>query len=661
MLKLLLGHWQAHRQPLPFVLTDDPLYCSHLTKAPFPEVYSVNRVNPIFEDDEPPPSPIPLKRSVSDETRYSIRRSNEAEEPFPLDRSLSDETRYSIKRSISDETRYSLKRSLSEERRENETRSSDDTGYSSSGHLKSVTTADSLTTDDAASLRHMSSDSEDYSQPEAVVVSVDVHRVSYPEDVIVLSTSSSPSRTFSANSISSHYSDSPYDSLTMSSNEDNRQKMNSKKPNLAVREKLQRLLEKGTDRSSESFLDSLEAKTPAVEHEIEKTKGDLMQSLTRALSGRVPNNKEDSNEGGETVTRTDSALDISQKSLDLKSISSSTSPKTLYFSNSSITNGVTRQDESSPASSISFVKHKRPRNSKHPAEKESKRGSLESSQESSDSKKSHKCKLCENAKRPLAFHQLLPGHWSYDNVYLPQISGMCCSCVHHPPSFPPSSDDDVFYPLYYPQDVARARHSWANPTSKEFLEKVPKRKRSAEDKSTSTNKDKNQKVALPRYSPDGSSRETTDSSTDSSQLKKSLSERRSLREPKKCKCEHCLASVLDKNRPHQGSHTCPCHYLQHRRVKFASDTDVSQHKHMHSVPIHFGKDGKSKLANGETINAAFVMNLPHLNGHALSNSQGGKVNGLKSKKAPPLIPRGLKEPIKVSSVFRRYLKVSIFE
>ncbi|KAG8174089.1 hypothetical protein JTE90_027686, partial [Oedothorax gibbosus] len=247
------------------------------------------------------------------------------------------------------------------------------------------------------------------------------------------------------------------------------------------------------------------------------------------------------------------------------------------------------------------------------------------------------------------FHQLLPGHWSYDNVYLPHISGMCCSCVHHSPSFPPSSDDDVFYPMYFPQDMARVRHSWANPISRDFMtDKSPKRKRSTEDKTTSSNsKDKNS----PRYSPDGSSRETSDSSTNSNQLKKSLVERRSLREPKKCKCEHCLASVLDKNRSHYGGHTCPCHSLSDRRVKFASDTDVSHHKHMHSIPINLGKEG-SKLVNGEPINAAFVMNLPYLNGHALSNNQESKDNGLKSKKAPPLVPRGRKEPIKVD--YRAY-------
>ncbi|GFT38523.1 uncharacterized protein NPIL_225071 [Nephila pilipes] len=627
MLKLLLSHWQAHREPLPFVLTDDPLYCSHLTKSPFPEVYSVNRVNPIFEDEE-------------NETKSEI-------------------------------SSIHLKRSLSEERRENETRASDDTGYSSSSHFKSVTTADSLT-DDVGSLeaRHMSSDSDEFSQPEEVVVSVDVHRVSYPEDVIVLSSNSSNcSHTFSANSYSSHCGESsdtsqdPYDSLTMSSNADDKQKTEAKRPNSLIREKLQRLLEKGNDQSTETVLDSLEPK-PSMDREIEKTRNDLMKSLTRALNNKVPNKIEDN----EMVTRTDSALDdppqARPKSLDRKSNSSSTSPKTLYFSQTSSqkdTNGVTRQDESSGSSSISFAKPRKHRNNKHSTEKESKRTSMTSNQESTDSKKSHeshKCKLCENANRPLAFHQLLPGHWSYDNVYLPQMSGMCCSCMHHRHgnSFLPSSDDDVFYPMYYPSDVARARHSWAPYTnSRVLLDNPPKRKRPSEDKSFSTSQKENSREGSgTRYSPDGSSRETD--SSDSNQLKKSLSERRSLREPKKCKCEHCLETAFDKNGippSNLGSHTCPCHCLSHRRVKFASDTDVSQHRHMHSVPIRLGKDGE-KLGNGEPINAAFVMSLPHLNGHALSNNQAVKENGLKSKMAPPLIPRGLKEPIKMDELYRSY-------
>ncbi|GIY06383.1 uncharacterized protein CEXT_365261 [Caerostris extrusa] len=630
MLKLLLSHWQAHREPLPFVLTDDPLYCSHLTKSPFPEVYSVNRVNPIFEDEE-------------HEDAKSVVSSH-----------------------------IHLKRSLSEERRENETRASDDTGYSSSSHFKSVTTADSLT-DDVGSLeaRHMSSDSDEYSQPEEVVVSVDVHRVSYPEDVIVLSSNSSNcSHTYSANSYSSHCeggsdsSQEPFDSLTMSSTTEDRSKNEGRRPNSLVREKLQKLLERGNEQSAEMFLDSLEAK-PSTDREIEKTKSDLMKSLTRALHNKVPNKGEAV--VNETVTRTDSALDdqpqTRPKSLDRKSTSSSTSPKTLYFSQSSSqrdSNGVTRQDESSASSSISFKPRKH--RSKHPSEKESKRNSTTSNQESTDSKKSHdthKCKLCENAHRPLAFHQLLPGHWSYDNVYLPQISGMCYSCMHHHHhgnSFLPSSDDDVFYPMYYPPDVARARHSWAPYTnSRILLENPPKRKRASEDKSYSTSqKGTSKEGSNTRYSPDGSSRETD--SSDSNPLKKSLSERRSLREPKKCKCEHCLESALDKDGihpPHMGSHTCPCHCLSHRRVKFASDTDVSQHRHMHSVPFRLGKDGE-KLVNGEPINAAFVMSLPHLNGHALSNSQGIKENGLKSKMSPPLIPRGLKEPIKMDELYRSY-------
>ncbi|GBM43335.1 hypothetical protein AVEN_97003-1 [Araneus ventricosus] len=622
MLKLLLSHWQAHREPLPFVLTDDPLYCSHLTKSPFPEVYSVNRVNPIFEDDE---------IEAQSESSY-----------------------------------IHLKRSLSEEQRENETRASDDTGYSSSTHFKSVTTADSLT-DDVGSLeaRHMSSDSDEYSQPEEVIVSVDVHRVSYPEDVIVLSSNSSNcSHTFSANSYSSNCEESsdisqePFDSLTMSSTADDRSKSETKRPNSLVREKLQRLLEKGNDQSAETFLDSLDAK-PAVEREMEKTKSDLMKSLTRALNNKVPNR----DERQETVTRTDSALDVQQagsKSLDGKSISSSTSPKTLYFSqNSSQRNsGVTRQDESSNSSLSSFVKPRKHRSNKHSSEKESKRTSTTSNQESFDTKKSHeshKCKLCENAHRPLAFHQLLPGHWSYDNVYLPQMSGVCCSCMHHHVnSMLPSSDDDVFFPMYYhPPDVARARHSWAPYTNSRALpDNPPKRKKSSEDKSASTTlKTNSRESSNAKYGSDGSSRGTD--SSDSNQLKKSLSERRSLREPKKCKCEHCLASALDKDGVHLGSHTCPCHCLSHRRVKFASDSDVSQHRHMHSVPFRIGKDGE-KLINGDPINAAFVMSLPHLNGHALSGNQGVTENGLKSKMSTPIIPRGLKEPIKMDELYRSY-------
>ncbi|KAF8778624.1 hypothetical protein HNY73_015327 [Argiope bruennichi] len=575
MLKLLLSHWQAHREPLPFVLTDDPLYCSHLTKSPFPEVYSVNRVNPIFEDDE-----IETKSEIS-----SIH----------------------------------LKRSLSEEQRENETRASDDTGYSSSTHFKSVTTADSLT-DDVGSLeaRHMSSDSDEYSQPEEVIVSVDVHRVSYPEDVIVLSSNSSNcSHTFSANSYSSNFEESsdisqePYDSLTMSSTADERPKIETKRPN---------------------SLTPSDAK-PSVEREMEKTKSDLMKSLTRVLNNKVPNR----DERQETVTRTDSALDdqhVRSKSLDRKSTSSSTSPKTLYFSqNSSQRNsGVTRQDESSNSSLISFTKPRKHRSNKHSSEKESKRNSTTSNQESFDTKKSHeshKCKLC-----------------------------MCCSCMHHHVnSMIPSSDDDVFFPMYYhPPDVARARHSWAPYTNSRVLpDNLPKRKRSSEDKSASTTqKDNSRETSSTRYGSDGSSRETD--SSDSNQLKKSLSERRSLREPKKCKCEHCLESALDKNGVHPsqlGSHTCPCHCLSHRRVKFASDSDVSQHRHMHSVPFRIGKDGE-KLINGDPINAAFVMSLPHLNGHALSSNQGVKENGLKSKMASPIIPRGLKEPVKMDELYRSY-------
>ncbi|XP_035206314.1 uncharacterized protein LOC118181311 [Stegodyphus dumicola] len=648
MLKLLLSHWQTHREPLNFVLTDDPLYCSHLTKSPFPEVYSVNRVNPIFEDDE-----------------------NETKNETPTLR---------------------LKRSLSEERRENETRASDDTGYSSSGQFKSLTTADSLT-DDVGSLeaRHMSSDSDEYSHPEAVVVSADVHRVSYPEDVIVLSSSASSnsSHIFSANSYSSHYggssdsSQEPFDSLTMSSLTDtslreDRQKSGStdaKRPNSLIKEKLQRLLERGNERSSETFLDSLDPKpsSAVADNEIEKTKMDLMKSLTRALNNKVPKREQVSpSNSEEAVTRTDSALSdhhSQAKSVDRKSTSSTTSPKTPNSSKKSPSrkdsNGVTRQDESSGSSSISFTKSRKYqlRSSKYQStEKESKR-ERESPRESSGSQQthsSHKCKLCENAHRPLAFHQLLPGHWSYDNVYLPQISGMCCPCMHHHhhnPLYQPSSDDDVFYPLYYHHDLARARHSWAPySTPKNFLDNNSKpHNRSSEDKGVSTSSKENLRNSSgPRYSPDGSSRET-DSSHISNRLKQSLSERRSLREPKKCKCEHCLASVLDKDTSNPSNfpnHPCTCYCLSHRRVKFASDTDVSQHRHIHSAPMRVLKDG-NKLANGDTINAAFVMNLPHLNGHALTN-QGAKDNGLKSKKAPPLIPRGLKEPIKMDELYRTY-------
>ncbi|XP_015927251.1 nucleolar protein dao-5 isoform X2 [Parasteatoda tepidariorum] len=618
MLKLLLGHWQAHREPLPFVLTDDPLYCSHLTKSPFPEVYSVNRVNPIFEDEE--------------------------------------EDTKSVSSSIH------LKRSLSEERRENETRASDDTGYSSCSHPKSLTTAGSLT-DDVVSLeaRHMSSDSDECSQPEAVIVSADVHRVSYPEDVIVLSSSNSSncSQTFSANSYfggSSESSQDPFDSLTMSStvtenvtNNDYLPKKEVKIPNSAVRERLQKLLERGNDRPEEVFLDSLEVKPP-VEPDMEKTKTDLMKSLTRALNTKVPNRSSNLPQSNNSVTRTDSALDLNDKSLDRRSTTSSTTPKTLNFSNKSTSNGVTRQDDSSGSSSSSYLKPRKyqQRATKH---KDHKRESTSSTQDSSDSKKSHKCKLCENVHRPLAFHQLLPGHWSYDNVYLPQIPrGMCCSCMHRH-SFPHSSDDDVFYPIYYPPDIARARHSWAPyPSSQMHLDSAGKHHKSSEDRSTSTSSKENSKDS-PRYSPDGSSREHE--STDSGQLKKSLSERRSLREPKKCKCEHCLASVLDKDKSHLASHSCPCCYIPHRRVKFASDTDLSQHKHIHPPPLRLGKD-VDKLIKGEPINAAFVMNLPHLNSHVINGGQITKENGSKNKKAPQIVPRGLKEPIKMDELYRTY-------
>ncbi|XP_054718987.1 uncharacterized protein LOC129228333 [Uloborus diversus] len=628
MLKLLLSHWQAHREPMPFVLTDDPLYCSHLTKSPFPEVYSVNRVNPIFEEDE-----------------------TQLEDKSPP-------------------SSYRLKRSISEEV-ERRAASSDDTGYSSSCQFKSLTTTtvDSLS-DDVGSLeesRRMSSDSDDCSHPEAVVVSADVHRVSYPEDVIVLSSNSSTDgsrRDFSANSYYGGSSDSssqePFDSLTMSSITDTSSNQkpsssNSKRP--AIKDKLQKLLERdNSSRLDETFLDSLDAKPPShssKDFEIEKTKSDLMKSLTRALSSKVPKRESSSLTNGDVVmvTRTDSAL--GGKSLDRKSISSSTSPKTLI---SKEINGVTRQDESSGSSLSNFSKPRKHqhRGSKPSLEKESKRDSTESSKETSDTQDSHmthKCKLCDNVNRPLAFHQLLPGHWSYDNVYLPQIPGMCCSCMHHHHNpFPPSSDDDVFYPLYYHHDLARARHSWAPYTnSKNLLDAHPKRQKNNEDKRTSSSSKENNGSGT-RYSPDGSSRETDTSQTNSSNLKKSLSERRSLREPKKCKCEHCLASVLDNNSPqHLAGHDCTCYCMSHRRVKFASDTDLSQHRHLHSG-FRLPKDG-----NGNPVSpATFLVNLPHLNGHTMNKNQSVKENGLKSKKAPPLIPRGLKEPVKMDELYRSY-------
>lgn len=659
MLKLLLSHWHAHREPLPFVLTDDPLYCSHLTKSPFPEVYSVNRINPIFEEDEEKGSntstpqaavkrfpgdgyseceqfkTYPANRKVlrskhSRDTRISSTNSNFVLKR-PVQKTLSNETEYSSNshfRYYSPDPIFdrnlnlplSLKRSLSEEHREDETKSSDDTGYSSSGQFKSLTTLES---DGSVETHPMSSDSDDCSRPEAVIVSADVHRVSTPDDVLVRSPSSESSANYSYRSYGS--SPEPYDSLTMSSITDTSVKdIETRRPNSVVREKLQKLLEKGNP--------SAEVAGNKHETEIQKTKNDLMKSLTRALNNKVPKRDNDD----QVVTRSD---DTSSKPLTLerRSTTSSTSPKTLAMSSES--NGITRQDESNSSSLSSFTKTRKQqhsqRNSKRSSEKETK-----SAGDSSDSQATHKCKVCENAHRPLALHQLLPGHWSYDNIYLPQMHGMLCPCMHHHHglSVPPSSDDDVFYPLYYHHDLSRLRHSWAPYTNMHGHK--------TENKGVSTSSKENNNSG-PRYSPDG---ETDSSNTSSSQLKKSFSERRSLREPKKCKCEHCLDSALDKC---SDDNNCTCYCLSHRRVKFASDSDISQHRHFSSFRL------KNSL-DSDPINPAIVMSLPHLSGH-VANNGSSKDNG-KSLKAPPLIPRGLKEPIKVCltvipiSYFTNYVK-----
>lgn len=647
MLKLLLSHWQSHREPLPFVLTDDPLYCSHITKSPFPEVYSVNRINPIFEEDEerasnlsiPPPSHSVRKPSCNGpfeseqfKTYPADRKavkSKDRKDPFksnfllrkPISKPILNESEYSLNSHFrfyspdsiletNSNPALSLKRSLSEERREEESKSSDDTGYSSSGQFKSLTTLES---DGSVEIHPMSSDSDDCSRPEAVIVSADVHRVSTPDDILVRSPSSGSSANYSYRSYGS--SPEPFDSLTMSSITDVSSKdADIKRPNSVVREKLQKLLEKGNP--------SREDKKTIVnndEMEILKTRHDLMKSLTRALNNKVP--KRDPKEP--VVTRSDDT-NTKPSTIDRKSTSSSTSPKTILTNSDST--GVTRQDESNSSSLSSFTKVRKPhlhRNLKHSSEKE-----LKSIGDSSDSQKTHKCKICENAHRPLAFHQLLPGHWSYDNVYLPQIHNVMCPCMHPHPhglSVPPSSDDDVFYPMFYHQDLGRVRHSWAPYTNGH--------NHKTEDKGVSTSSKENSSSHT-RYSPDG---ETDSSNTSSNKLKKSFSERRSLREPKKCKCEHCLDSDLDKS---SNPHDCTCYCLAHRRVKFASDSDISQHRHFQSFRL------KDALANGEQINAALVMNLPHLNGH-VPNKGNGKENG-KSKKTPTLIPRGLKEPVKVS-------------
>lgn len=644
MLKLLLSHWQSHREPLPFVLTDDPLYCSHLTKSPFPEVYSVNRINPIFEDDEekvpsnssPPPS---LKRKPG-----KVRTENEQFKTYPEDRKavkLKNKDPFSsnfvlrkpISKPILNESEFSrnshfrfyspdsifeaksgrplsLGRSLSDERREDDSKSSDDTGYSSSGQFKSSAT---LGSDGSVERHPMSSDSDDGSHPEAVIVSADVHRVSTPDDVLVRSASSESSANYSYRSYGS--SPEPFDSLTMSSIDSSINEREIRRPNSVVKEKLQRLLEKGNPSSDDRKLIVNNG-----ELEMQRTKNDLMKSLTRALNNKVP--KRDAVEQ-QVVTRSDDT-NTKPLTIDRKSNSSSTAPKKLATSSDS--SGITRQDESNSSSLSSYTKPRKQghqqRNSKHSSDKD-----LKSTEDSSDSQKTHKCKLCENAHRPLAFHQLLPGHWSYDNVYLPQMHGVMCSCMHphhHGASVPPS-DDEVFYPMFYHQNLSRVRHSWA-PYTNGHSHKT-------EDKGVSTSSKENSS----RYSPDG---ETDSSNASSSQLKKSLSERRSLREPKKCKCEHCSGMVMDKC---PNPHNCTCYCLSHRRVKFASDSDISQHKHLHSFRL------KDALLNGDKINAALVMNLPHLNGHVAGKGNSGE-NG-KSKKPPSLIPRGLKEPIKVNMIF----------
>lgn len=658
MLKLLLNHWHSHREPLPFVLTDDPLYCSHLTKSPFPEVYSVNRFNPIFEEDEekvsnvstPPPS---VRRAPGDgherseneqfktypADRKTVKSIVKSKDPYasnfllrkPISKPILNESAYSLNShfkyyspdSIFDtnSTRpLSLKRSSSEERREDETKSSDDTGYSSSGQFKSSATLES---DGSVEIHPMSSDSDDCSHPEAVIVSADVHRVSTPDDVLVRSPSSESSANYSYTSYGS--SPEPFDSLTMSSVTDTSVKDGEiRRPNSAVREKLQRLLEKGNPNSEDR-----KTIVNRDEMEMQKTKNDLMKSLTRALNNKVP--KRDADE--QMVTRVE---DTNSKPLtiDRKSTSSSTSPKRLATNSDS--SGITRQDESNSSSLSSFTKPKKLllRNSKHTSEKE-----LKSADDSSDSQKTHKCKICENAHRPLAFHQLLPGHWSYDNIYLPQMHSMICPCMHphHGLSVPPSSDDDSFYPMFYHQNLSRVRHSWAPYTNGYGPH--------TESKGVSTSSKDNSKSNA-RYSPDG---ETDSSNTSSNLLKKSMSERRSLKEHKKCKCEHCLDMMVDKCP--NAHHNCPCYCLDHRRVKFASDSDLSQHRHLQSFRM------KSALANSDPINPALVMSLPHLNGH-VPNKENTKDKG----KPPPLIPRGLKEPIKVilliSFLYERFHKTN---
>ncbi|XP_076335462.1 uncharacterized protein LOC143238804 [Tachypleus tridentatus] len=54
MLKHLMNHWKTHRQKSPYVVSDDPFCCTDLSLGGSPDknIYSVNRVNPIYQNSD---------------------------------------------------------------------------------------------------------------------------------------------------------------------------------------------------------------------------------------------------------------------------------------------------------------------------------------------------------------------------------------------------------------------------------------------------------------------------------------------------------------------------------------------------------------------------------------------------------------------------------
>lgn len=647
----------------------------------------MNRVNPIFQDD------------------------NDDEEPYVFH-----------------------KRTPSEEQRENETKSSDDTGYSS-GQRKAANSLTDLT-DGGSFDNHMSSDSDD--SPEALVVSADVHRVSFPDDIIILSSSSTSYRSETLSSGESFdtrasFNEGQFNSLTSSNitdisrkQEDNMVGRNSRSGELRseaetevkrpysnerltlMRNKLQSLLQHGTQSADDDHDDSPDfRKAEENNHIDEKSKDDLIRSLNRILN-KVPNSTEPSMrnspsyEADRNVTRTDSStdnladLDKALESTVLSAIDSPTpQPPPLPKPNTPQNggkSGVTRQDESSISSSndssVSEQKKYRHRHRHHERNKEhvhngsgfretngtgfretngsgfrEKNGTgfresngsgfretngsgFRETEQTHHKKHSPPCKLCGVSQKSLNLHQFLPGHWSYDNIYLPQMPNVCYYCLHD--RLQPMSEEEIFHNMYH-NEKGKVRHSWAPQTSYNFKQNQKDFRRTLPNEGTSDH----------RYSPDGSSHDTAEeekerdvTSKDVGRVKIPHGERRSLRVPKKCKCDECLSSSLhDDMSSHMPLPYCTCHFLPHRKVKFASDSDLTRHSHdgegyMESVSKSFRESSLKNLDD--------KLHLSLNSNFQLSKMPSDRDKIKSDKLGSQTLARGQREPVKVDDLYRSY-------